>query len=130
MGLRKKWAFNAIDWDDEFKKGKVCIDPKDLQSINKSELIEILKLKEIRAYGGVQRDELIDLLTEENSNKEVNNPIDYLRQELVTYITEKWDKIRDQLMPHCKGNCYDHHDIEVIMCYLQNENTLTENEKE
>lgn len=123
MGLRKTWSFDKIDWDKEIAEGNVHISPDNFQSLNRTELVEILRLRGVRAHRGISKAELIMLL-ERGEMKRTVNPIDSKRDTIMAFLSKNWDKIRDQIMPQCGRDCYQHHDIEVIMCYLASEDKL------
>lgn len=119
MGLRRRWAFDKIDWDKEIAEGNVYLDPRDFSSINTTELVEILRLRGIRAHRGTPRDDLIHMLTNGQVH-EIVNRVDRKREALMAFMSANWHKIRDQVMPQCHGDCYKHHDLEVTVCHHVN----------
>lgn len=125
MGLRKKWAFNKIDWDEEIREGRVHVSPDDFRDLNRTEIVEILRLRGIRAHRGMPKDTLITLLQRGETTK-IISPIDKKRDKLMAFLSEHSDKISDQMMPHCHGDCYAHHDLEVAVCYLTNAGLLNQ----
>ena len=125
MGLRRRWAFNKIDWDKEIAEGNVHLDPKDFRFINTTELVEILRLRGIRAHRGVPKDELIQMLQHEPT-EEIVSRVDKKRDALIAFMSANWDKISDQVMPQCHGDCYKHHDLEVTVCHYVNQTFFEE----
>jgi hypothetical protein len=119
---KKKWSFHKIDWDKIIAEEGISIDVDDLQSMNNTEMVEILNLVGIRAHRGMPREKLKSLLLGEKL--EVKNPFDKLRDRTIKFIQNNYDKIRDQMVLRCNGNCYQHSDMESLICYIASKNEI------
>jgi hypothetical protein len=123
MGLKKKWHWNTIDWDDEISKNGICIDPRDLKAMNSTEMVEILNLMGIRAHSGMSRN-ILSMILERGEVQQVVHPLDPARRRLMNFLEKNLHKIRDQLLIQCHRNCFRHHDAEVLVCYMANKARL------
>lgn len=62
------------------------------------------------AYGA---EELVRLWIDDDL---VENPIDVIRDRMITELKRNWDVWEYRLA--CDGNCYNHPDARVIWCYI------------
>ena len=60
MGLKKKWAWGKVDWDERIYKDEVVFTEDFIEGMNSSELVEVLNLRGVRAHRGMDREELLD----------------------------------------------------------------------
>lgn len=123
MGLKKKWYWNEVDWDEEIRQKGIRIDPEDLDVMNVTEMVEILNLMGIRAHRGMSREELSELL-ERGEVQRVVHPIDPARRRLMNFLEKNLHRISDQLLVNCHKDCFKHHDAEVLVCYMANKARL------
>lgn len=123
MGLKKKWYWNEVDWDAEISKNGIQIDPRDLKAMNATEMVEILNLMGTRAHRGMSRKVLAKII-ERGEVQKVVHPIDPARRRLMNFLEKNLHRIRGQLLSHCHGNCFKHHDAEVLVCYMANKARL------
>ncbi len=123
MGLKKKWYWDTVDWDDEISKNGINIDPRDLKAMNSTEMIEILNLIGVRAHRGMPRN-ILAMILERGEIQRVVHPLDPARRRLMEFLERNLHKIRDQLLTHCHRNCFRHHDAEVLVCYMANKARL------
>lgn len=119
MGLRKKWAWEKIDWDERIRKNEVVFREDFIEGMNASELVEILNLRGVRAHRGMELSELQEALLQHLRGEKVviEHPVDYIRRRLRWFIELHYEKIRDQLTMQCDMRCFDKHDAEVLFCY-------------
>lgn len=119
MGLKKKWYWDQVDWDDEISRNGISIDPRDLRAMNTTEMVEIANLMGVRAHRGMSRHVLAGII-ERGEVQKVVHPVDPARRKLMNFLAKYKHKIRDQLVQHCHGDCFKHHDAEVLVCYMAN----------
>jgi len=124
---KRRWVFPKIDWDVEIQTNGIRINSNDLPFMNKTEMVEILRLLGIRAHRGIPHEELIELL-QQGESKKIENPIDALRDRIARFIRIHYDRIKDQMLLQCNGNCYQHSDMEVLVCYLASADTISAEE--
>ena len=127
-GHLKKWAFPRIDWDEAIKDGRLEVLETDLDLLNATELVEILRLLDHRVDRGFGLDELRGMLRQlgHGQRPKVTTPVDILRDRLIM-LWERYESIiRDQLPPYCEFKCYDHPDVMVLGCYLINKEKIEE----
>jgi len=117
MGLKKKWWWDKVDWDKEIQENGITVDQRDIPHMNATEIVEILNLMGIRAHRGMSIDILRRTL-QRGEKQRIAHPMDKWRDKIVAFLSKNWDKIRDQLLTHCHGDCYQHHDAEVTACYV------------
>lgn len=127
-GTLKKWAFDRIDWDEAIKDGRVDILDMDLDLMNSTELVEILRLLGIRVDRGYGLDELRGILRRLGHGEITNasTSIDILRDRLIMLWDRYKSVIRDQLPVYCEFKCYEHPDLMVLSCYLKNREKIEE----
>lgn len=123
MGLKKKWYWDEVDWDEEIRKNGISIDPDTLSMMNSTEMVEILNLMGTRAHRGMPR-KILKMILERGETQKVVHPMDLARKRLMDFLAKNLHKIRDQLLAHCHRDCYRHHDAEVLVCYLANKARL------
>ena len=119
MGLRKRWAWEKIDWDERIYKDEVVFREDFIDGMNSSELVEILNLRGVRAHRGMDREELVGAFFGSLREVEVviEHPVDFLRRRIRWFIELHWERIRDQLTTQCDQRCFNKHDAEVLFCY-------------
>lgn len=119
MGLKKKWYWDKVDWDDEISRNGISIDPRDLKAMNITEMVEITNLMGTRAHRGMSR-RTLSMIIERGETQKVVHPVDPARRRLMNFLNSNSSKIRDQLLTHCHMDCFKHHDAEVLVCYMAN----------
>lgn len=134
MGVRKKWAWNKIDWDERIYQNTVVFQEDLVEAMNCSELVEVLNLRGVRAHRGMQHDELVEALHRSLRGEEVKieHPFDYLRRRLHWFLELHWERIKDQLSVRDKESFFLKHDAEVLYKYavpLTKRNIETEMKK-
>ena len=119
MGLRRKWAWDKIDWDERIYLDQVAFEEELVLEMNATELVEVLALRGVRAHRGHGLDELRELLmlSLEDRAPVLEHPLDFLRQRLLWFIRTFQDKIRDQITEDCDCRCLEKPDAEVLICY-------------
>jgi len=127
-GILKKWAFAKIDWDEAIKEGRLEVLEMDLELLNSTELVEILRLLGLRVDRGYGLEELRGILRRLGRGKRTKAlaPIDILRDRLIMIWERYKTIIRDQLPPYCEFKCYEHPDLMVMSCYLKNKEKIEE----
>lgn len=127
-GILKKWAFAKIDWDQAIKDGRIEVLEMDLNLMNATELVELLRLLGLRVDRGYGLHELRGILRQlgRGERTEVSAPIDILRDRLIMIWERYKSIIRDQLPPYCEFKCYEHPDLMVLSCYLKNREKIEE----
>lgn len=119
MGLRRRWSWEKIDWNERLRNDDVAFHEELIEKMNQSELVEVLNLRGVRAHRGIDRESLVDGLLASISGKAlpVEHPLDLLRRRLLWFIDTFREKIRDQLVDDCDCDCQNKHDAEVLYCY-------------
>lgn len=119
MNLRRRWAWEKINWDERIYRDEVVFTDDFIECMNASELVEILNLRGVRAHRGMDWDELLNTLCKSLRNEEVEieHPVDFLRRRLRWFLKLHYKKIRDQLTMQCDMRCFDKPDAEVLLCY-------------
>jgi len=119
VGLKKKWAWEGVDWDERIRRDEVVFTEDLVENMNSSELIEILNLRGVRAHRGVDRDDLLDAFyrSMEGETVEIKHPVDFLRKRIRWFLDIHYERIRDQLTMQCDQRCFDDHDAGVLFCY-------------
>jgi hypothetical protein len=132
MGQRKKWFWPEVDWNEAFRGG-MLVDPAHLSLLNSTELVEILRLRGLRAHRGLSRRALAELVLESNGGATVQNPpqdpVDLLRKRLRWYTTTFKEQIRDQLTATCSMECWNAPPSEILYCYEANRERIEERMK-
>jgi hypothetical protein len=126
MGLRRKWAWSKINWDDRIYLDQVKFEAELVEEMNATELVEILNLRGVRAHRGIDRKDLLSLLLDSLAGKEpaIDHPIDFIRRRLLWFMDTFRDKIRDQLREECDCNCMNKPDSEVLVCYTASQTRI------
>lgn len=99
-----------------------------IDRLNDTELVTLLQGYGIPAHRGLPRDRLqqmwVDVqetggfdLQPGESEEDLYSPMDPHREEIMNYIAQ----YRDVLLPQlgCDGNCHNHPDTQVAVCYLR-----------
>lgn len=119
MGLRRKWAWDKVDWDEEIYFDQVVFHKEHVLDMNSTELVEVLNLRDIRAHRGLGLDQLRELLFRSlrGEEPEVKHPLDFLRRRILWFINTFQKKIKDQITEDCDCRCMEKPDAEVLICY-------------
>ena len=119
MGVKKKWAWDKVNWDEQIYLDRVVFREDFIEEMNCSELVEVLNLRGIRAHRGMQHAELVDALHRSlrGEEVEVTHPFDYLRRRLHWFLELHWERIKDQLSIRDKESFFLKHDAEVLYKY-------------
>lgn len=115
--------------DELITSGEIQIDPRYVQCLNMSELVQLCNLidPEARVHRGISREVLEEILTRAPSPKGTgnpSNPVDRYRKLIRAFFKVYWKKVKDQIDPKCDGDCYRCHDIVVLSCYIVNHKRL------
>lgn len=105
----------------------VTVDKEDLKQMNRSELSQLCRYSGVRAHRGMKRNELIEILLKVQNGESVavHNPIDSMRDKILTFFTFAKERLSNQLKSDCKDKtCYQHTDVQVMLCWLTNRKTI------
>lgn len=102
--------------------GEMRVDPDDLNDMNKTELVRLIRLMGQPAHYGLDRKVLISLLKGKKRN--VRNKVDEYRAVLMEFMRQNWEAISSQLEVNCHGECGDHTDFQVVTCWKTNKDIL------
>lgn len=99
--------------------------------LNDSELVELLRLLDVRAWRGQDTATLQELLLRrlQGESVQVHNPIDELRNRLYDFVTKFQKKLRDQMIDAGNPQYFAKHDVEVLIIYELNRRRI-EQERE
>jgi len=127
MGIRKRWAWSKIDWDQQLREGMV-IEERHLPMINATEMVEILRIRGVRAHRGLDRAVLERMLLTTNDpnspRPQIDDPVDTIRARLHWFTQRFTTQIQDQLSPSCDLNCREAHQAESLYCYEANRDRI------
>lgn len=87
-------------------------------SVNKSELVQMAEQQGFRVHRGMSREELL------HPSKKSKNPVDNYRDKIMSFLEANWFKVKDQIEVGCKADCYAHHDVQVLLCWLKNRKVI------
>lgn len=96
------------------------------EAANKTELVQLLNKKGIRVHRGTSRKVLLELLDEDiKSSDEMENPVDAIRDKIMAFLDHNWSRVKGQIeVDGCDANCYGHHDLQVLTCWLKNREVI------
>lgn len=120
--------FEDPERDDKIAAGDVELDPRYIQHLNMTELVQLVQLvnPEARAHRGMKREILEELLAGAKESHEWGNPVDRYRKLIKAFFNVYWDRVQDQLDPKCDGDCFKCHDAVVLSCYIVNHKRLSQ----
>lgn len=97
---------------------------EELHQMNKSELVQLCRDAGVRANRSVSTLDLIHILKTPAEEHKLNNPIDLLRDEVMNFLTSEMEHEKSQLKLGCDGNCYNHSDMQILLCWITNRETI------
>ena len=131
MGRHTKWAWPKLNHERLIRRGRVRFDIEAIPWLNDSELVELLRLLDVRAWRGQDTATLQELLLRrlQGESVQVHNPIDELRNRLYDFVTKFQKKLRDQMIDAGNPQYFAKHDVEVLIIYELNRRRI-EQERE
>lgn len=127
MGIRKVWAWDKIDWDEEIYLDQVVFHEESVVEMNATELVEVLNLRGVRAHRGLGRKKLRELLLRslrDEDIEEIVHPLDPLRRRLTWFVETFRDRIKDQLTNDCNERYMELPDAEILITYTSSEKII------
>lgn len=89
-----------------------------MDKVNKSELVQAAVRQGFRVHRGLPRKELL------RPSKKSVNPVDAYRDKIMKFFEANWSKVKDQIEVGCEADCYAHHDVQVLLCWLKNRKVI------